>query len=94
MSVDPRALGRERRKGIYEVRHPEVRNGGDRKSEGVKSDCQNGELVDRFSLDAAKNAGLSERPSSDRSGGWPIPKAFFATSTHALISSSTVVQQW
>lgn len=51
-----------RQKQLYEAKHPETKQGGDRKSAKAKSNGQNGRLVgNTFSKKVAKATGRSER---------------------------------
>ena len=46
-----------RRKAIYELLHPETKQGGDRKSEDAKSKPQDAVLIEPFTQDTAKKVG-------------------------------------
>lgn len=48
-----------RRKAIYELLHPETKQGGDRKSEDAKSKPQDAVLIEPFTQDTAKKVGAS-----------------------------------
>jgi N6-adenosine-specific RNA methylase IME4 len=59
LSPAEQAAHHARRKELYQQKHPETRHGGDRKGEG--SSRQVGDLNERYTKEAAKKTGESER---------------------------------
>lgn len=61
LSALDRALSLAERKRLYEETYPEAKHGGDRKKKSAKDQVANMATWSRYSKDAAKKTGLSER---------------------------------